>query len=302
MDKPLSVEEFYRTKLNWMPEGLKKEIGHFNVFSLDDFKDKPFKHTAYSRQDFFKISLMNGKGRLQYANREIVVDGHSLFFGSALVPYHWEPFETHPTGFFCIFTEAFFDHFGSFKEYPVFKPGANPVYSLTDEQAGELRAVYTKMQREIVSDYIYKYDVLRTLVFELIHTAMRLQPAAVSTFYQGSNANTRVSSLFTELLERQFPIETPRQQVKFRTPAEFALQLSIHVNHLNRALKEMTGKTTSQLISERVTQEAKALLRHTDWNISEIAWCLGFEELPHFIHFFRKGAEMTPGSFRGSIV
>jgi AraC-like DNA-binding protein len=72
----------------------------------------------------------------------------------------------------------------------------------------------------------------------------------------------------------------------------------VHVNHLNRSLKEITGKTTSQLIRERVIREAKALLMHTDWNISEIAWCLGFEELPHFINYFKKDALLTPKAFR----
>lgn len=45
------------------------------------------------------------------------------------------------------------------------------------------------------------------------------------------------------------------QQIAFRSPTEFADQLAVHVNHLNRALKETTGKTTSQVIAERVGQE-----------------------------------------------
>ena len=101
-----------------------------------------------------------------------------------------------------------------------------------------------------------------------------------------------------ELLERRFPIESTLQQVGLRSPLDFAGQLGVHVNHLNRALKETTGKTTSQLIAERVTQEARALLKHTDWNISEIAWCLGFEELSNFTNFFKKNAASSPGSFR----
>jgi AraC-like DNA-binding protein len=157
------------------------------------------------------------------------------------------------------------------------------------------------MFEEIKSDYTYKYDVLRNLVFELIHNALKLQPAN-STLYTGSNASARVSSLFMELLERQFPIESPMQQIVLRSAAEFAKQLSVHVNHLNRALKETTGKTTTQLIAERVIQEARALLKHTDWNISEIAWCLGFEELPHFINFFKKNAQVTPKSFRTTVI
>jgi AraC-like DNA-binding protein len=301
MDKTMTLEEFYNQKLDWMPEGLQKELGHFNVFRMENLDQQPARPTTYSRKDFFKMSIFNGKGILQYADKEIEVDGQAMFFSNPQVPYNWESFETHPCGYFCIFTEAFFANFGNIKDYPVFRPGGHPIYYVNDEQAGVVNAIYQRMLAEIGSDYVYKYDVLRNLVFELVHIAMKLQPAS-GTIYHGSNGNTRVSSLFTELLERQFPIETPRQQIKFRSPAEFALQLSLHVNHLNRALKEVTGKTTSQLIGERVCQEARTLLRHTDWNVSEIAWCLGFEELPHFIHFFKKGTTMTPRNFRMSVV
>jgi AraC family transcriptional activator of pobA len=72
----------------------------------------------------------------------------------------------------------------------------------------------------------------------------------------------------------------------------------VHVNHLNKVLKEHTGKTTTHIISSRVLQEAKILLKQTDWNISEIAYCLGFEEVAHFSNFFRKQTALTPVAFR----
>ena len=59
-----------------------------------------------------------------------------------------------------------------------------------------------------------------------------------------------------------------------------------------------TGKTTTEIISGRVLQEAKILLKQTDWNISEIAWSLGFEQLSNFSNFFRKHTAQAPHSFR----
>ncbi|MEO7490508.1 MAG: helix-turn-helix domain-containing protein, partial [Ferruginibacter sp.] len=40
------------------------------------------------------------------------------------------------------------------------------------------------------------------------------------------------------------------------------------------------------------------LLKHTDWNVSEIGYCLGFEEPAHFNHFFKKLTSTTPTAFR----
>lgn len=292
-----SIEDFYRSKLNWMPDNLKKEIGHFNVFRLDDFTGGQGKPMPYSRKDYFKISFIIGKNRAHYADKVVEHDGYTLLFANPKIPYKWEPLESEQSGHFCIFTEAFFNQFGHIKEYPVFQPGGNPLFQMTEEQVEPVRSIFLKMHEEIASDYTYKYDVLRTLVLQLVHSAQKMQPAKVS-LYGTSNASTRIASLFMELLERQFPIESPMQQITFRAPVEFAAQLAVHVNHLNRALKETTGKTTSQIIGERLGQEARVLLKHTNWNIGEIARCLGFEELPHFINFFKKHATVSPKSFR----
>ena len=112
-----------------------------------------------------------------------------------------------------------------------------------------------------------------------------------------SNASRRITYQFKEVLEKQFPITSAKQQMKIRFAIDFANHLSVHVNHLNRAVKEITGSTTTQIIAKRLLKEAKLLLQHTNWNISEIGWCLGFEELPHFINFFKKRVGFTPQSF-----
>ena len=152
------------------------------------------------------------------------------------------------------------------------------------------------MHREIASDYAYKYDLLRNYVLELIHYGQKLQPA--TALYSVHNAASRVSSLFLELLERQFPIESPQQRLNLRTAKDYAERLAVHVNHLNKVLKENTGKTTTEIIGSRVTQEAKILLKQTDWNVSEIAYSLGFEEVAHFSNFFRKQMDVSPAQFR----
>lgn len=297
MDKLESIEDFYRKKLLFMPENLKKEIGHFNVFVLDDFMGCSAKPIPYSRRDYFKISLIIGKNKVHYADKIVEIEKQVLFFANPQVPYNWEQLQEQQTGFFCVFTEAFFHQFGNLKEYPVFKPNGSPVFAINDDQVEKIKIIFKQMIIEINSDYTYKYDVLRNLVFDLIHSAMKLQPANISVT-QHSNASSRISSLFLELLERQFPIEDARQRFGLRSAADFADQLTIHVNHLNRALKETTQKTTSEIIAERILQEAKILLKHTDWNISEIAYSLGFEEPTHFNNFFKKNIQLTPTQFR----
>ena len=294
-----SIEDFYRQKLAWLPDNLQSEIGHFNVFRLEDcIGPTPANPVQYARRDFYKISLMRGKHLYHYADKSLEVSGTTLLFFNPQVPYTYENLSKDPTGFFCIFKESFFTEKirGGIRDLPMFAPGAQPAYVLDKKQDKHVTAIFGKMLEEIGSDYLYKYDLIRNYITEMVHYALKMKPS--ETLYQHTDANTRITSVFTELLERQFPIESVTQRFTLRSARDFADQLSVHVNHLNRAIRTTTGKTTSEHIFERLTAEAKALLKHTDWNISEISYSLGFEEPAHFNQFFRKQTNLTPSSFR----
>ncbi|NIJ54065.1 helix-turn-helix domain-containing protein [Dyadobacter arcticus] len=293
-----TLEEFYQHKFNWLPENLKQDIGHFNVFSLGNHSGASAVPVQYSRRDFYKISLLKGKNIYHYADKSLEVDGPALMFFNPQVPYNWESSCGGTTGYFCIFKEAFFQERmrGSINELPMFATGGKPSYILTDSQDEHVSQIFQKMLAEIDSDYQFKYDLIRNYVMELIHYALKMQPT--ESLYQHPNANSRITSIFTELLERQFPIESPSQRFALRSANDFAQHLSVHVNHLNRAIRETTGKTTTAHIAERIASEAKALLKHTKWNISEISYSLGFEEPAHFNNFFKKQTSQTPSAFR----
>ena len=130
----------------------------------------------------------------------------------------------------------------------------------------------------------------------MIHAGQKLQPAPAAA--PAHHAAARLAARFTDLLERQFPLETPRQRLRLRTAQDYAGQLAVHVNHLNRVLKQATGLTTTALLAGRVAQEAKMLLRHTSWSVSEIADSLGFADAAHFCNFFKRQTGLVPGAFR----
>lgn len=299
MPKTETLEDFYRTKFNWMPENLKNEIGHFNVFRMEDCVGPEKQPIQYTRRDFYKIALVRGKHLYHYADKSLEVTGTTLMFFNPNVPYTYERSSDDPSGYFCIFKEAFFtERFRTgVHDLPMFIAGNKPSYGLNKTQDKYVSAIFEKMVAEIGSDYIYKYDLIRNYITEMLHYALKIQPT--ETLYQHTDANARITAVFTELLERQFPIESPSQRFTLRSARDFAEQLAVHVNHLNRAIRTTTGKTTTEHIFERVAGEAMALLKHTNWNISEISYALGFEEPTHFNHFFKKQTNMTPSAFRG---
>ncbi|MDR6943504.1 helix-turn-helix domain-containing protein [Mucilaginibacter pocheonensis] len=295
-----TLEQFYKQTASLIPEDINKEIGHFNVFKIDELMMRSRKVAMpYNRRAYYKVSMISGRNRAEYADKVIDIEKNALLFATPRIPYNYVPQDDNQFGFFCIFTSDFLIQNKSgviLDDLPIFQPGGYPIFQLTDEEAEDITFIFKKMYKELSSNYAYKYDLLRNYVLELIHYGQKLQPA--TALYPSHTASARVSSLFIELLERQFPIESPHQKLSLRTAKDYADRLAVHVNHLNKVLKENTGQTTTNIISNRIVQEAKILLKQTDWNISEISYCLGFEQLAHFSNFFRKQTSLSPAAFR----
>ena len=97
-----------------------------------------------------------------------------------------------------------------------------------------------------------------------------------------------------------FPVDSPDDPLTMTTANQYAQQLSVHVNHLNRVVKQHTEQTTTQHIAQRIVQEAWALLQHSDWSISEIAYSLGFDAPAYFTNFFKRKTGKNPLQARES--
>lgn len=268
----------------------------FKAFRLeeDDHGTK-----TYSRKDFYKICLTTGKSAIHYSDRSFDTDDTILFFGNPHIPYSWETKSTTYVGYTCLFSEDFLklsDRTESFLQSPLFKLGGTPILKIDAAQRSFLNSIFEKMIQEQSTDYVHKDDLIRNYIQLILHEAMKIEPS--QEIQQPQNAASRLTAVFLELLERQFPIETPDDPLQMRTAQQYASNLSVHVNYLNRAVKEVTGKTTSIHISERIIAEAKALLHHTNWNVSEIGYALGFEYPTYFNNFFKKQTGATPKEIR----
>lgn len=277
--------------------------------NVASYTNKPYFNILYRRcnigtvnfsyRDFYKISLIIGAGKLYYADKWILVDRPALLFSNPLIPYAWESIDEEQKGMFCIFNEQFIqseEKNNSLANTPLFKISGDKVFFLNELQVSKVQNIYTRMQEELQSDYINKADVLHCYLHLLIHTAMKMQNA--NQYESHTNASQRITELFLELLERQFPIDYPNTQLTLRTPAEYANRLSIHINHLNKVVKETTNKTTSSFISERIIKESTQYLLHSSLSISEIAFCLGFETISYFSKFYRKHTGKSPSQIR----
>ncbi|MEE1964152.1 helix-turn-helix transcriptional regulator [Allomuricauda taeanensis] len=298
MKESESLQEFYQRvpKLGQGAGGLNNSgAGHINVFS----RDKCRLISPYMRRDFYKVTLIIGEGTVQYANKWIAIDRPALLFSNPMVPYAWEATSEEQKGWFALFSESFLLNgvqSTSLRESPLFRVGSDPVFFLNAGQLDEISRIFQRMEKEMQSDYQFKYDVVRSHLHLIIHEAMKYNPA--NSFERSYNSSERIASLFLELLERQFPVDFPNAPLEMKSAKDYAAHLSVHVNHLNRMVKKQTQKTTTEHIADRVLREALALLQHSDQSVSEIAYSLGFDNPAYFTNFFKSKIGVSPNQAR----
>jgi AraC family transcriptional regulator, transcriptional activator of pobA len=256
---------------------------------------------SFNRRDFYKISLVT-KGSpygLRYGSLdEIQIDRPALIMMNPIVPYAWSvPARTvESEGFFCVFNDEFIRSGTQLSGVAqrLFTTQQSPVYFPDQAAAQFLTGLFARMRIEADMDYADKDDLFRSHLSLIFHEAAQMRRAENIR----DNGPERVAAKFIRLLNKQFPVDLPLQPISLKKASDFASLIAVHVNHLNTAVQKATGKSTTTHIGERLFAEAKSLLHHTDYSVSEIAFGLGFEYQSYFNRFFKKYAGVTPSDYR----
>lgn len=289
-----TLQQFYERTGQPMPAELASQanVSHFNVKQRTCLN----RMTPYNRRDYYKICLIIGNGMHIADGRETPIEGAGIIFSNPGVPSCYQGIAHAQTGYYCLFNDTFLLN-GIRQEVryrsALFNPAIQAVIPLDDAGRERFRQLFGEMESLLSSTYTYKFDMIRSLLQMIILEGIHLQGPVAS-----ENTNDRLISRFFGLLNQQFPVDSPENPLRLLTPAAYADQLSIHVNHLNNVLKKSTGKTTREIIHERIVEEAKTLLLNTDWDAAQIAYTLGFEYPSHFNKYFKQNTQTTPLLFR----
>lgn len=95
----------------------------------------------------------------------------------------------------------------------------------------------------------------------------------------------------TRIIERNY-----NKPISLDTLSE---ELCISKFHFSRLFKKHTGYSPYEYLIKQRLNQAKSLLKSTDYPIAEISQKVGFESTSHFIKVFKQHEKTTPLKFRG---
>ena len=105
-----------------------------------------------------------------------------------------------------------------------------------------------------------------------------------------SGTDVELHRRFQELLERDFATS--------HDAGHYADEMGVTPGTLSRLLTKLTGRSTKQLVMDRVILEAARLLRFSDLSVKEIAARLGFADQFAFSKAFKQRRGEAPLDFR----
>jgi len=176
---------------------------------------------------------------------------------------------------------------------PFFEEGAGSLLKLKEENKENVRFYFeTLLRKENDIFNPYRKHIMRGILISLLYEITALYPKSKPIGNHISSRKKNIAKDFQKLLNTHYKKE---HHVSF-----YAEKLNITPGYLSEILKEKTGKSTLEIIQNKLILEAKVLLKNSDLNIGEISRYLNFSAMGSFIRFFKKNTQMAPSKYRTS--
>lgn len=158
-----------------------------------------------------------------------------------------------------------------------------------DDMLPQLRFLIELIEHDLLEDEAERIRImpLLQLVLVTIFGSDRKDKEAFATI---KNPSLKLFNGFQKLIRKSI-----RETMSVK---EYAQALGISSVHLNRVCQQVAEKTATQLIHEKIIDEAKRYLLNTEYAISEVGYLLNFNDPAHFTKLFKKYVGVSPSEFR----
>lgn len=168
---------------------------------------------------------------------------------------------------------------------------AVPVMEADADMLHEMEDIIRKMQKEFSNYNLLRSEILAGLLnILMIYFSRKLQVTASDICF---SKETELVRRFKALVKEHF--------IATKSVTNYAGELCVTPNYLNRTVKRITGFTASHYIQQHIILEAKRRAANSNISMKEIAYGLGFDNLAHFSKFFKNNCGVNFTSFKRNI-
>ena len=169
-------------------------------------------------------------------------------------------------------------------------PWGNPKAVFEGEDIKFIDNIFDRIYIEFTSKTIDR-DIIKSYVFCLLNEINKVSDKSQPS---QSSRSEEIFLKFKELIFKHI-----REGLSV---SDYASKLNISVNHLNKIVKSLSGKSSSKWIEDAIVTEAKIMLYQTSLSVSEISETLNIFDHSYFSRLFKKSEGMTPTQFRNRVL
>ncbi len=288
------------TLMNKIPiyglQNFRKTDEHSMLYQVEIFDaNRHFQVSYPHRHDFYEILyITNGSGWHIIDNERYMVTPPCIFFLSPGQAHKLE-FSHDIDGFIFLFTSEFYlsqqKNNNRLLEFPFFFSAEqkNPPLLLNNSADSLfLKGLFSRSCYETTHSKHQTSELIRSFLDLILLTCNNLYPDKLRSIHtkKGHILVKRFLCLIEENYQKNLRIN------------DYASLLAITPNHLTQMVKQVTGKTSIELLQEKLIVEVKRLLIHSNASISEISQIMNYPDQSYFTKFFKKYTGITPLQYR----
>jgi len=287
-----------------------KNIG-IPVYSLDKFKSKNdrsnlfevelfdanrhFKVSYPHRHDFYEILyLSQGSGFHIIDSNKYPINPPCIFFLSPGQAHKLE-LSHDIEGFIFIFTAEFYllnqKNKNKLLEFPFFfsvDQNNPPIYLSNADDDNFIKNLFARCTNVVLNNHVSSDEIARSTLDLILLTCNDLYPEELKSLQKGKG----------HILVKNFLLLIEENFHKNLRISDYANLLAITPNHLTQMVKQITGKSSVNVLHEKTVVEIKRLLIHTDLSIAEISETMNFPDQSYFTKYFKKLSNHSPTAYR----
>ncbi|QIL41200.1 helix-turn-helix transcriptional regulator [Pedobacter sp. HDW13] len=271
-----------------MNEKPKVKMGDEEI-AYEKLNERNSLHKTINCTYFIIVLFSSGSGTHSIDDVDYTIGDRQLHFLFPGQRHHWET-ERGTEAQKIVVGKKVFETFSSNGIFHLIRHNLHPVFKLDQTTFFAVDQEFKKIENELHlldSDKIWKK--ILSVRMDII-AAMIAKEAEIyikeSVF---KNANIIVKN-FWLLANQHF---TRQKNVSW-----YADQLHVGASYLNYLCKKHLNVGANQVIGQRILLDAKKQLRFSEQSIKEIAYSLGFKDVPSFSNFFREKSGFTPSAYR----
>jgi AraC family transcriptional activator of pobA len=272
----------------------------FSILRFEDFPDIEIEQRTRLVTDFYQVTLKTGHPcKIQYGQNIFDFDeGIISCFAPKQVSFIDQDFRFATSGWQLSIHPDFLrlHPLGKkIKEYGFFEYTINEALILSDEEQQSIEAILLQTEKEYYLPIDrFSQDVIVSNIDLLLTYCNRYYNRQ---FITRKALSSELLIRFEEVLEKCMGNAA---ESGLPTVTGLAAQMNLSPKYLSDCLKQLTGKTTQQIVHDKIVEQAKGMLTTTGLTINEIAFGLGFEQSQSFSKLFKSKTSLTPLAFRQS--